>query len=99
MADPQRWSFSELRNLTIEATEQFRLQRLTEPAIYSDFFQAFVPVFVDLIDNALPRTDADVDREMLVLRSNQMIQDTRLRLAHCAASNRSDVNHLFASEH
>jgi hypothetical protein len=68
MADPRRWSFSELRNLTIEATEQFRIQRRTEPVTYPDFFQAFVPVFIDLIDNALPRlteTDADVDREML----------------------------------
>jgi XamI restriction endonuclease len=68
MADPRRWSFSELRGLTDEATELFRLGRVREPALYSDFFQAFVPVFTDLIDNALPRlaeTGDYVDQELL----------------------------------
>jgi hypothetical protein len=50
----------------------------------------FVALAAFLLAGAFPQ---------LVLRSSQMIQSIRLRAAQPAASSRSDVNHLFASEH
>jgi hypothetical protein len=55
MPDPRRWSPVELQHLTSKAIEQFRIIRTREPRIYSEFFQEFVPVFRNLIENTLPR--------------------------------------------
>ena len=66
MADPRHWSAAELKELSDEAVRLFRTGRMSEPRIYSDFFEAFAPIFSDLIDKALPALiKADIDREVL----------------------------------
>ncbi len=68
MTDPRVWSYGELVGFTEEAIEHFRSDRTSEPRIYADFFEAFVPIFRDLIDHALPslaETLTDVDQELL----------------------------------
>jgi hypothetical protein len=70
MGDLRRWSSIELKAFSEEAIEQFRTTRKEEPRLYSEFFRTFVPIFVDLIDNALPRlartgATLDLDQELL----------------------------------
>ena len=80
MVDPRRWSSSELRDLTQEAIRQFRAARKEEPRLYSEFFRAFVPVFVRLIDKDLPRlvnTATKVDQELLAT----IVSDEQARIA------------------
>jgi len=91
MSDPHRWTFDELVAMSREAIEQFRADRSSEPKIYAEFFEAFVPIFRDLIDNALPslaETTVDVDRELLAeLVSNE---DARTAFRYLAAPPISD---------
>jgi len=81
MADPPRWSESELAKVASEATEQFRSDRKNEPSkVYADFFEAFVPVFKDLIEQALPSLSdsvREVDRDLLA----RIIGDPKSRTA------------------
>ena len=66
MPEPRRWSSAQLETLAIEAVKLFRTERVGEPRIYSAFFEAFAPVFRDMIENALPALlKKDVDRELL----------------------------------
>ncbi|MGH7115152.1 MAG: XamI family restriction endonuclease [Stellaceae bacterium] len=68
-AEPRRWSTAELAELAAAATERFRAERKDEPRkIYIDFFQAFVQIFRDFVEQSLPGlSDAlkEVDRDLL----------------------------------
>lgn len=81
MADPRLWSSVELEAMAEEAIDHFRRERTSEPLVlYSDFFQAFVPVFTDFIDNKLPKlaeTEAEVDQELLA----SIVSDQQARTA------------------
>jgi XamI restriction endonuclease len=80
VADPRRWTQAELDTLSGEAKEEFRRGRTGEPLSYSDFFEAFVPIFVELIDSALPRlisAGAVVDQDLLA----QIVSDEQARTA------------------
>lgn len=51
MSDPTQWTLRQLVQDAGDARERFRIQRLDEPlALYTEFFDAFVPVFGRLID-------------------------------------------------
>ncbi len=78
MADPRIWTPQELRADAEEATAIFRKQRLDEPLeLYSDFFQAFVPVFNDIID-LLPNLAApDLDPQAVA----ELVSDDDVRTA------------------
>jgi hypothetical protein len=82
MPDPQRWSPADLQRLTSEAVEQFRIARIGEPRIYSEFFRAFVPVFRNLIENTLPRlaegAAQNANQELLAA----IVSDEDARTAH-----------------
>jgi hypothetical protein len=81
LADPRRWTSDELESMAREATEHFRRDRGSEPGVvYSNFFEAFVPVFGDLIDNKLPRlaaTENAVDQKLLA----SIVADVQARIA------------------
>jgi len=66
MADPKRWSAVQLTKQTDEAVRLFRAGRVGEPQIYSKFFEAFAPIFRDLIDNSLPKLLKDASDGRLV---------------------------------
>jgi len=69
MADPRRWSAAQLSRFAAAATDRFRSERQNEPTkIYADFFEAFVPIFRNIIENALPSLSdsvREVDRDLL----------------------------------
>jgi hypothetical protein len=81
LADSRRWLSNELEMMANEAIEHFRHGRSGEPLVlYSDFFQAFVPVFTDLIDNKLPKlaeTNTEVDQELVA----SIVSDQQARTA------------------
>ena len=62
-----------------EAIEHFRRGRTSEPLVlYSDFFQAFVPVFTDLIDNKLPKLAETEENHQLIA---SIVSDRQVRTA------------------
>lgn len=69
MTDPRRWSVAELARSASTATARFRNERKNEPAkVYAEFFEAFVPVFRDMIENSLPSLSdgvREVDKDLL----------------------------------
>jgi hypothetical protein len=80
-AEPRRWSSGELTELAAVATERFRAERKDEPRqVYVEFFEAFVPIFRDLVDQSLPiLSDAlkEVDLELLT----SIVSDPQKRIA------------------
>ena len=66
MNEPKSWSLEELTSDSETSRELFRKQRLDEPlALYSEFFNDFVPVFGRIIDR-LPRLAGDsIDPEAM----------------------------------
>lgn len=59
MKEPRRWAREELAIDSGISKESFRKQRLDEPlALYSEFFNAFVPIFGWIIGQ-LPRLMKD----------------------------------------
>lgn len=80
-AEPHLWSPLELSTLTTAAMEQFRAQRRDEPrTVYSEFFEAFVPLFRSLIDRSLPalaETLQQTDPELIA----SLISDRNSRMA------------------
>jgi XamI restriction endonuclease len=52
MSNPKKWTLEELKNDADQARAQFRLERIDEPLeLYSEFFDTFVPIFAELVDN------------------------------------------------
>jgi hypothetical protein len=92
MADPRRWSAAQLSRLATAATERFRSERKNEPAkIYADFFEAFVPIFKDIIENSLPSLSdsvREVDRDLLARIIGN--PDSRIAFRYLAAPPISD---------
>ena len=66
MNEPKSWSLEELTSDSETSRELFRKQRLDEPlALYSEFFNDFIPVFGRIIDR-LPRLAEDaIDPETM----------------------------------
>ena len=66
MNEPKIWSLEELTRDSETSRELFRKQRLDEPlALYSEFFNDFIPVFGRIIDR-LPRLAEDaIDPEAM----------------------------------
>ena len=59
MNEPRNWTLAELTRDATEAREIFRRQRLDEPLeLYSRFFEAFTPLFGEMIDR-LPSLAGD----------------------------------------
>jgi len=89
MADPKRWSLKELTKEAATATHLFRSGRTGEPQLYSQFFDAFAPIFRDLIDKSLPELiketiDADLIADIV------SDQDSRTAYRYLAAPPISD---------
>lgn len=62
MNEPKTWSLAELETDVAQARELFRQARLDEPlGLYSQFFDAFVPVFAELIDRLPELLRASLD--------------------------------------
>ena len=62
MHEPKSWTLDELRRDAEAAKELFRRSRLDEPlALYSEFFDAFAPVFAELIDQLSSLASATFD--------------------------------------
>jgi XamI restriction endonuclease len=78
MDDPRIWTPQELQADASEATAIFRKQRLDEPLeLYSKFFQAFVPVFRDLIDRLPGFAAAELDAKAVAI----LVRDRDVRTA------------------
>src|SRR5690349_12658042 len=81
MPDPRRWSAAQLSRSALAATDHFRAERRNEPAkVYADFFEAFVPIFRNIIEDALPSLSdnvREVDRELLA----RIVDDPNSRIA------------------
>jgi hypothetical protein len=92
MAEPRRWSPAQLSRFVAAATDRFREDRKDEPAkIYADFFEAFAPIFRDIIDNALPSLSdsvREVDRDLLAKIIGD--RDSRIAFRYLAAPPISD---------
>lgn len=78
MAEPRRWSAAQLTKETAEAIRLFRAGRTGEPQIYSRFFEAFAPIFRELIDHKLPALLKDGSHNRLVA---SIVSDERARTA------------------
>ncbi|MGH7045836.1 MAG: XamI family restriction endonuclease [Stellaceae bacterium] len=80
-AEPRLWSSKEITELVAAATERFRAERKDEPAqAYVEFFEAFVRIFRELVEQSLPilsDTLKDVDRQLLT----SIISDPEKRIA------------------
>ena len=66
MSEPKRWTRSELTRDAETSRELFRKQRLDEPlALYSTFFDEFVPVFGRIIDRLPLLAEDSLDPEAM----------------------------------
>lgn len=97
MTSPPTWSAEQLRRDAAEAQSIFRRERLDEPLeLYSRFFEAFAPVFRELIDRLpdLSASEAPGDVLAIMLRD----KDKRTAFRYLAAPPISDDDLKTVSE-
>ena len=74
MSAPKLWTLDELRSEAELARIQFRHERTDEPLeLYSEFFDTFVPIFAELVDNlgTLTRSEDPTHLAELMRSSNK----------------------------
>ena len=83
MAEPPHWSSVQLRADAAFAREVFRTERLSEPLeLYTQFFDTFLPIFDDLIDQFEQLAGAEFDPG--ILASVMADPDTKMAFRYLA---------------
>ena len=81
MNDPRVWTLEELERDAVIAIESFRRERLDEPLErYTHFFQSFVPIFRELLDQIGP-----LERDAGVVANLVRNSDRRMAFRYLAA--------------
>ncbi len=95
MLEPIQWTAEQLGEDTARARDRFRAERLEEPlGLYSEFFDAFVPIFDRLIDQIEQLAEHELDPDVLVdVMSND---DTKMAFRYLTAPpiSEDDLNTL-----
>ena len=66
MVEPIQWTAQQLGEDAARGREEFRVKRLEEPLeLYTEFFEAFVPIFDQLIDQIEQLAERELDPEVL----------------------------------